>query len=260
MIEGLERATRILDLFSSDFPVWTVSTVSRELNLPKTTAWEYMRAMADLGLVRRTDRTHYRLGWRAFQLGLRARMTSEISGRARAEMNELAERFNETVQLASRYRRDVVYLEKLAPRTGVRINATRVGERLPAHCTAEGKVLLAHLSPGEVRSLFGSEELDVLTERSVGTPEALEEELARVRERGYAFDREEALEGMCCIAAPVTNEHGDVAWALSMSFLEYRFENYAESYAVAVVEAAQRLSHPEILGLGRLPGVPPVRH
>ena len=78
MIEGLERATRILDLFSSDFPVWTVSAVSQEFNLPKTTVWEYMQAMAGLGLIRRTGRTHYRLGWRAFQLGLRARMTSDF--------------------------------------------------------------------------------------------------------------------------------------------------------------------------------------
>ncbi|MEW2621555.1 IclR family transcriptional regulator [Streptomyces sp. NPDC048106] len=240
MIDGLERAVRILDLFSSDAPEWTVSDVCRALDLPKTTSWDYMQSMAALGLLRRTGRGRYRLGWHSFQLGLRARMTSEISGPAWSEMCDLVDAHHETVQLASRYRSEVVYLEKIAPRTGVRVNATRVGERLPAHCTAAGKVLLAYLSPHELRSIHG--ELRSLTARSITTLPALEAELSSVRERGYALDVEEAVDGMCCVAAPISNRHGDVSWALSMSFLEYRLPTHEDAYARAVLEAARRLS------------------
>lgn len=250
MIESLERATRVLDLFSSDCPAWTVTDVARELGLPKTTTWEYMQSMASLGMIRRSGRRHYRLGWRAFQLGLRARSTSEISGPARAEIRGLVEKFGETAHLVSRYGRDVVYLEKLAPPTGVRVNLTRVGERLPAHCTAAGKVLLAYLSAGEIKSVFGSEDLVGLTARSIGSLGALNEELAKVRVQGFAVEVEEVLEGLCGIAVPVTNEHGDVAWALSMSFLEYRFETHAQIYTEALVEVAQRLSYPVLPSLG----------
>ncbi|MEU4837546.1 IclR family transcriptional regulator [Nocardia testacea] len=246
MIDGLEKATRILDLFSSDVPEWTVSEICRELSLPKTTIWEYMQTMTGLGLLRRTVRGRYRLGWRAFQLGLRARMTSEISGPARVEMSKLVEKYEETVQLASRYRSEVVYLEKISPRTGLQVNLTRVGERLPAHCTAAGKVLLSYLPPGEVREVYaGAERLTGLTERSIGSLTALEWELAAVREHGYALDVEETVEGMCSVAAPVSNEDGDVTWALTMSFLEYRLSAQGDGYARAVVEAAQRLSHPK---------------
>ncbi|WP_037859424.1 IclR family transcriptional regulator [Streptomyces sp. SCSIO 75703] len=240
MIDGLERAVRILDLFSSDAPEWTVSDVCRTLGLPKTTVWDYMQSMAALGLLRRTGRGRYRLGWHSFQLGLRARMTSEISGPAWSEMCDLVDTHHETVQLASRYHGEVVYLEKIAPRNGVRVNATRVGERLPAHCTAAGKVLLAYLSPGELRGVYG--EMRSLTDRSLTTLSALEAELSSVRERGYALDVEEAVEGMCCVAAPISNRHGDVSWALSMSFLEYRLPDHADVYARAVLEAARRLS------------------
>ena len=258
LIESLERAIRVLDLFSSDVPEWTVSEVSRELDLPKTTAWEYMQTMTDLGLLRRRGRTHYRLAWRAFQIGLRARITSEIAGPARAEMGELVEKLNETVQLASRHGRDAVFLEKMSPPSGLRTNVTRVSERLPAHCTAVGKVLLAALPFGEIRKLFAAGELTRLTEQSTRTLEALKDELSKVREQGYAVDMEETLEGMCCVAVPVTNEHGDVAWALSMSFHEYRFETHAGIYAEALLQAAQRLSHPTIPALPSL-RVPPVR-
>ncbi|MFF8883340.1 IclR family transcriptional regulator [Streptomyces flaveolus] len=240
MIDGLERAVRMLDLFSSDAPEWTVSDVCRALDLPKTTVWDYMQSMAALGLLRRTGRGRYRLGWHSFQLGLRARMTSEISGPAWSEMRDLVDTHHETVHLAARHRSEVVYLEKIAPHTGMRVNATRVGERLPAHCTAVGKVLLAYLSPSELRNVHG--ELRPLTARSLTTLSALETELSSVRERGYALDVEEAVEGMCCVAAPISNRHGDVSWALSMSFLEYRLPTHADAYARAVVEAARRLS------------------
>ncbi|WP_037835152.1 IclR family transcriptional regulator [Streptomyces sp. NRRL F-5650] len=240
MIDGLERAVRVLDLFSSDAPEWTVSDVCRALGLPKTTVWDYMQSMAALGLLRRTGRGRYRLGWHSFQLGLRARMTSEISGPAWSEMRDLVDLHHETVHLAARHHSEVVYLEKIAPHTGVRVNATRVGERLPAHCTAEGKVLLAYLSPSELRGLYG--EPEPLTSRSHTTLPALERELSAVREQGYAVDVEEAVEGMCCVAAPISNRHGDVSWALSMSFLEYRLPTHGDAYARAVVEAARRLS------------------
>ncbi|MFS0697938.1 IclR family transcriptional regulator [Streptomyces nitrosporeus] len=242
MIDGLERAVRILDLFSSDAPEWAVSDVCRALDLPKTTVWDYMQSMVSLGLLRRTGRGRYRLGWHAFQLGLRARMTSEISEPAWTEMRDLVAAHQETVQLTSRHHGEVVHLEKITPRTGVRINATRVGERLPAHCTAAGKAMLAHLSPRELRGLYGDGPLGSLTARSLTALPALEAELSAVRERGYALDTEEAFEGVCSVAAPISNRHGDVSWALSMSFLEYRLPTHGETYARAVADAARRLS------------------
>ncbi|WP_037370838.1 IclR family transcriptional regulator [Amycolatopsis orientalis] len=240
MIDGLERAVRMLDLFSSDTPEWTVADVCAALDLPKTTVWDGMQSMVDLGLLRRTGRGRYRLGWRSFQLGLRSRATSEISGPAWTEMRALVDTHHQTVQLATRYRGEVVYLEKIAPHTGVRVNATRPGERLPAHCTAVGKVLLARLSPSDLRDVCG--EPKPRTPRSITTLAELETELSSVRQRGYALDVGEAVEGMCCVAAPISNRHGDVPWALSMSFPEHRRASHGDAYLRDVLEATRRLS------------------
>ncbi len=242
MIDGLARAARMLDLFSSDVPEWTVSDVARELDLPKTTTWEWMQSLTELGFIRRSGPTRYRLGWRAFALGNRARMTSEIARAARAELEVLVAQFGETVHLATRHGRDVVYLEKSAPRTGIRSSITRVGERLPAHCTAVGKVLLASLPPEEVNNLYEGVELTALTEHSITDSARLAAELAQVAQAGAARDMEEVLEGMCCVAAPVTNRHGDVVWGLGMSFLEYKLAADGDRYTAGVVAAAARLS------------------
>lgn len=245
MIESLARAVSILDLFTSEVPEWTVSDVSRELALPKTTTWEWIQSMTELGLLKRTGRGSYRLGWRSFQLGQRARLASEIAGRARPAMAELGARHGETTHLAVLHGTEVVFLEKNVPPHGLRVAPTRTGERLPAHCTAEGKVLLAQRSDDEVRKLYESAPFPRLTDASPTDVAHLLEELAGVRERGYAVDHEGVLEGMCAIAAPIFSRHGDPAWALSISFLQYRYAEHVEAYARAVVEAARLLSVPE---------------
>lgn len=239
---GLDRTVRILDLFTSDVPEWSVSDACRALDLPKSTVWESLRDMSEVGLLRRVGRGRYRLGWRSFQLGLRARMTSEISVPAWESMRGLVEAHHETMHLASRYRDQVVYLEKIAPPGGVRVHVTRVGERVPAHCTAAGKVLLAHLSTTEVDTLHPVEPLPSLTPHSITGRAALTEELSRAREHGHALDVQEAVMGMCCVAAPITNSHGDIAWAMSMSFPAKRLGTHRERYTQAVTEAAQHLS------------------
>lgn len=239
---GLERTVRILDLFTSDVPEWSVSDTCRALDLPKSTVWESLQAMDEVGLLRRVGRGKYRLGWRSFQIGLRARMTSEISGPAWEAMRRLAETRHETMHLTSRFRDQVVYLEKIAPPGGMRVNLTRVGERLPAHCTASGKVLLARLSSTELADLYPADPLPALTAHSIIDRAELIEELTRTRERGHALSAQEAAVGMCCVAAPIANAHGDIAWAMSMSFPIDRLSSHAEAYARAVVDAAGRLS------------------
>lgn len=242
MIEGLERATRVLEVFSSHVPEWSVTDVARELQLPKTTTWECMRALASLGMLRRTGRGTYRLGWRAFQLGRRARMTSEIAGPALSAMKTLVDEHAETTHLAVRHGRDVIHLEKVQPVSGARIDITRVGERLPATCTAVGKVLLAWLPTDEVHTLYGHDPLTRLTDRSIASMSELLTALTGIRARGYAVDEEEALEGMCSIAAPIRNQQGEATWALSIDFPEFRMQTHAEQYAAAIVTAANSLS------------------
>ena len=92
-----------------------------------------------------------------------------------------------------------------------------VGKRAPLHCTALGKVLLAHLSTEGRKKTLGGKVLRRLTENTITDEEELEKELGKVRKQGFALDREENEKDVRCIAAPIRNYQGKVIAAISIS-------------------------------------------
>lgn len=242
MIASVQRADQILDLFSTDVPSWSVTEMAQELDLSKSIIWEYAKTLVSLGILRQDGTNRYRLGWRTFQLGLHARMTSEIAMPARREIHSLANELQETVQLSTRHRDKVIFLEKTVPAHGIRLNATRVGERLPVHTTASGKILISTLSPQELAELFPEETLPQSTSQTLRNLSQLQEQLTAADRDGFAVDNAETIEGIACIGAPVTSRHGDIAWALSMTFHSYKSATHADPYQSAIKDAAQRLS------------------
>lgn len=242
MIASVQRADQILDLFSTDVPSWSVTEMAHELGLSKSIIWEYAKTLVSLGILRQDGTNRYRLGWRTFQLGLHARMTSEIAMPARREIHSLATELQETVQLSTRHQEKVIFLEKTVPASGIRLNATRVGERLPVHTTASGKVLISSFSTQELAELFPEETLPQGTSQTLRSRSQLQEQLNVASRDGFAMDNGETIEEIACIGAPVTNRHGDIAWALSMTFYGYKSATYADRYRSALEAAAQRLS------------------
>ena len=101
MIASVQRADRLLDLFSGDVTSWSSSEMARELGISKSIVWEYVKTLEDLGLLRKAGRNHYRLGWRNYQLGIRARLSSEIAEPARIELHNLASELKVSVQLVT---------------------------------------------------------------------------------------------------------------------------------------------------------------
>ena len=95
--------------------------------------------------------------------------------------------------------------------------ASQVGMRLPAHCTGVGKVLMAYLPEDERRELISKKGLPRFTRNTLTDPLALERELARIRERGFAIDNEEIMDSLRCVAAPIRNQTGEVISAISLS-------------------------------------------
>ena len=234
---------KIIDLFSSERPEWGVSEAARALGLAKSTTSESMSELAELRLLRRASgRGRYRLGWRLFELSQTLLDTTEFRSEARSVMEELVMNWGETVHLAVLNDAQVVYVEKLQPTPTVKIKITRSGARLPAHCSGVGKVLLAHVEWKYVAELLGSQGMPALTPNTITTLEGLAEELERVRERGYAYDHEETLIGLCCAAAPIHDFRGTVIAAVSISVPAYRFGPRQDEYTAAIRNAAQRIS------------------
>ncbi|MEM2567492.1 MAG: IclR family transcriptional regulator C-terminal domain-containing protein, partial [Candidatus Bathyarchaeia archaeon] len=115
-------------------------------------------------------------------------------------------------------------------------------KRVPPHCTALGKVLLAY-NPEVLEELLTRGPLPALTPNTITDPHLLRKELERVRQQGYALDWEEFHEGNICIAAPVFNYRGHVVAAISVSFLKTRLTHDAlERFIREVLEKSQYLS------------------
>jgi DNA-binding IclR family transcriptional regulator len=136
----------------------------------------------------------------------------------------------------------VLYVEKLQGTPAVQILLSHVGARLSAHCSGVGKVLLAHRSCQEVTAMLEEQNLTAFTQNTITSVDQLAQELAQVRQQGYAFDREELAPGLCCVAAPIYDQDGHVLAAMSISVPAYRFYPKQDTYTTAILKAAHGVS------------------
>jgi len=130
----------------------------------------------------------------------------------------------------------VVFVEQIDSPLEVQIR-WRIGRRVPPHATAVGKTLLAYLDPEKARKVWEKGGLKRKTRYTITDSLALEQELARIREAGYAVDREEAVLGAWCVAAPVRDHKDQVVAALSVSMLAVRLGRSSEREIATLVKS-----------------------
>lgn len=220
------------------------SELARRLGLPKSSIANISSALADTGLLRRVGT--------AFALG---RTLAELGGAYMATVDEVHEFYEacpelrfaseETVQLAILDGVEMTYLARHDGQQPVRLTS-QIGRRLAASHTATGKAALATLDDEEVRRRFGDRRLTVMTSRSHSTVEALLEDLAVVRRRGYATDDEQTVEGVVCYGVSVrARRAGEGPYAASITLLKVRATEERERLLLADIRLLQaRLSDP----------------
>lgn len=136
----------------------------------------------------------------------------------------------------------VVYIEKIEPPVQHFRLVTAVGQTMPVHSTALGKAILSRLPEAEAERVMGRLELVAVTPNTVSSVPELSAAVAGCRERGWALDDEENLEGAMCVAAPVLGSDGYPLAAVSISSLRFRVENRVAELGERVRDAAARIS------------------
>ncbi len=250
MLQTVQKAAEVLNLFSYEHPEWGISELAKVLAFPKSSTSALVSTMAEQGLLRRTNAGRYRLGWRLIALSQVLLSTTDFRLEARPIMEALVSRFGETVHLATLEAGQIIYVEKVPGTRAVHVSVTGAGCRLPAHCCSVGKILLADRPWEEVEQLLVKRGMPAITPSTIVTPEALQAELTRVAAQGYACDREEAAEEVCGVGAPIRDHSGSVVAALSFAVPAYRFPQMQEQYRLAIVGAGKHIS----ANLGYLPG------
>ncbi len=210
----LSRAFALLTCFTEADGDLSLAELSRRTGIPKATVHRLVSQLAHWGAVEQTP-AGVRLGMRLFELGQLAPRQRDLREAARPHMEDLRQATADTVHLAVLDGSDVVYLEKLTGRRGPPL-PSRVGGRMPAHCTGVGKSLLAFSPDATVAEVVASG-LVRRTPRTITIPAVLLRELADIRRSGLAFDREESTPGVVCVACPVLGRTGDVVAAVSIS-------------------------------------------
>jgi len=242
MLQTIQKAGELLALFDRDHAEWGVREVAAQLKMAKSSTHDLMASLAKLGFLNKTEENRYRLGWRLVTLSETLLATTELRKEAHPVMEDLATQYQETIHLAVLDDTQAVYVDKLEGRQAVRVELTSLGARLYAHCSALGKVLLAYSSEQEVKRIIQIAGLPRFTENTITEEEELLQNLIKIRKQGFAYDMEEILPDLCCVAAPIHNYTGQVIAAISMSIPAYRFKRSQTEYREGVMRAAKTIS------------------
>jgi DNA-binding IclR family transcriptional regulator len=246
--QAVRRAIAVIKALSSARGKMPLAALARATNLNKTTAFRILSALESEGMVERDGVAGYGLGPELCMLGGRADSYSDLSAVGRDHLPALAAATGETASLEILVDRDVLIVEEAmgAYMLGLRPS---VGSRWPAHATATGKALLAHLSDAHLSGLLSSR-LPKLTPRTIVDPQTLARELARVRQRGYSTNIEELEPDFVALGAPVRRWDGRVVAAVSIGGPRGRLPNRRlATYAKQLITVADRMSSE--LGFGR---------
>ena len=238
-IESVDNALKLL-LLLGEQPQIRLSEATRYLGVAPSTAHRLLAMLTYRGFVRQDPVSRAYLPGPALT-GVAFAIFSriDIQRSAGAVMRGLSEELRETIHVGMLDGASVRFVAAVEGPAAVRV-ASRLGRTMPAHCTSTGKVMLAHLPGHELRQLFPREKLERITAHSLGSRAELEAELSRIRERGYAVNREESEEGVASVAVPIPTRAPGLRLALNAAAPQDRLDGSRyPAVAAALVEAAK---------------------
>jgi len=207
-VPSLRIGFQILYILSNHPRGRVLTEIAADLNCPVSSAFRIVMALEELGLVNRDPETkQIRMTQKLLLIGQRAITETNLMEHALDIMRELRDKVVDTVLIGVREGGEVVVLDE-AIGTRMFCFVSKLGYRVPVHCSAPGKAMLAFLPEKEREAVIASTKLVRFNERTITNKEELRRELAVVVEKGYAFDNAEQFEGVYCIGAPVFDRAG----------------------------------------------------
>jgi IclR family transcriptional regulator, acetate operon repressor len=200
------KAFSLLETIASMDHAPTLAELTESANLPKPTLHRWLAMLEGAELVQRLpDGRRYELAARARSLAFAILSNTPGSTLRHQILERVVRDLGESCNLTILDGGEVMYLDRVEAMLPLRV-AFQKGSRVPAHCSASGKLFLAMMSPAKREKLLNTLTLDRYTQNTLTDSTALKEELSRIRRQGYAFDDEEFLSGLFCIAVPINDK------------------------------------------------------
>lgn len=246
-VRAVERALQIMGCFDDEHPEMGISEIAQLVGLHKATAYRIVTTLVNYDYLEwMPDIQKYRLGLELSNLGYKVIRRMDLRREALPYMKKLVEEWDETCDLSIFNQGRAFYIEVLRGNHALTISAA-VGQRLPTHCTASGKLFLAHLPPEESEAIL-RQPLTAYTDNTITSPGLLRDQMKTIREQGYAVDFEEYELGVCAIAAPIFNRLGAMVAAIGgpspvSRMTPERITAIAEAFKEAAEAISRRLGY-----------------
>lgn len=216
-VQSVERAIKILESLNEKDDGISLTNLSEEIGLHKSTVHRLITTLSNHGYVEQDSITgHYKLGLKFLTLSNNVLNKIDIRRIGSPFLKELNATTNEVVHLVILNSFEAVYIDKIDSYQTITINSS-IGKVVPVHCTAAGKVLVSHLSDEKVLGGLVKKGMKKYTENTIMDPNEFLRELRKVREQGFAIDDNEHESNIRCIAAPIKNYKGDIVAAISIA-------------------------------------------
>jgi DNA-binding IclR family transcriptional regulator len=243
LIGSLRRGLQILDMFERERPEIGIGEMAEQLGLHRSTTSRLAATLAAAGYLQPAGEPgRYRLSGRLAALGELAAVGADMRRTALPYLESLVQELGETGHLGVLEGTEAVTIGVVDGWQTVRMHSW-VGKRSPAHCSSMGKALLAGLGAAEFAARYPGPRLEIRTEHTITDTRELARQLAEVRDRGYAVDRQELEPHLCCVAGPVFDRTGAVVASISVSGPDSRIDDTTiPAIVVAVRQAAGQIS------------------
>ncbi len=237
--QAVARAIGLLKIFNDAQPEWSLGDLAQATRLNKTTAFRLLAALEAEGLVMRNPLSGgYRLGVELIALGGCATRSNPLRAVSRPVLESLAQECDESATLEVLAGSHVLIVDEVSSRHPMGMSQD-VGSRLPLHATATGKLLLAH-ADGDVLAESLRLPLAALTEQTITDMARLREQLAQIRQQGFALAAGELETGFVAIAAPIYDRERQVTAAISIGGSSLRLTPQRQPQLVVLVQVAAR--------------------
>ena len=211
----VNKALRLLSHLARCEGSLSLAELASALELPKPTSYRLARSLKNAGFVQQDPLTRrYSIGAELEHLALSALKNGPGHSARRLLMDELAETIGARINLAVLKAGKVLFVEWVESTAPLRVDLNPE-TRIPVHCSASGKLLMAFSAGPLAIGILRSAPFKALTKSTLTTAAALRREFELIRARGYSEDAEEFLPGVCCIAVPVRDRHGSVVAGLA---------------------------------------------
>jgi len=240
LVKSDETLLSILRVLKDGKPM-TLSEIADEVELANSTVYEHLATMEENGFIYKSGKT-YRLGLRFLDYGMAAVNQRKVYCAAKGRLDELAEELNETALLITEEQGQAVYLYRAKSPQSFRAQID-IGQHTSLHHLAAGKAILSHLPEERVDEIIDEASLKQFTDKTVVDRDALESRFETIRERGYALNLEESIQGLNAVSAPIEGSQTRIEGAVSISGPAHRLteERIESEVANEVLSVANQI-------------------